>query len=180
MAMGAKVRFLSSFSFFFFSPSFFSPSLYLCLSFFLFQQIQTHYSSSSSTILETHDYLSNEVSPFLYPPTLSPPLPNSSSHPVSHPPSHPVCFPNIPALVCDCDGLSSRRNVLLSHLVPPIWREAFAPGFRLHMYTHTHPHACRHTLEMLALKKKVFMQMVSIGLHTYSWRVATTSTAILR
>lgn len=69
----------------------------------------------------------------------------------THPPTHPLCFPNIPVLVCDCDGLSSHRNVLLSHLVPLIWREAFAPGFRLCTCTHTR----RHTLQMLVRKKCV-------------------------
>lgn len=120
MAMGAKVRFLSSFSFFFFSPSFFSPSLYLCLSFFLFQQIQTHYSSSSSTILETHDYLSNEVSPFLYPPTLSPPF-------QTHPPI--LCRTHHPTLSVFPTFLRWCVTVMACHLVGMSCSPTSSPQF---------------------------------------------------
>lgn len=114
---------------------------------FSFQWVQTNYGSSSASFWKPMTTGPTKWHSFFIP-CLSPPLlthlPTPTFQPASQPPTHPVCFPNIPVLVCDCDGLSSRRNVLLSHLVPLIWREAFAPGFRLCArtcsctLTHTH------------------------------------------
>lgn len=96
-------------------------------------------------------------------------------------PTHPPTLSVFPTFLCWC------VTVMACHLAGMSCSPTSSPRFGVkHLllvfdWTHTYAHMQAHTWNAsFKKKKKVLMQMVSIGLHTYPWRAATTSTAILR
>lgn len=146
-------------------------TLILCISISFFL-LKTNYARLLGSFLETPDYWFNEVTLFLSV-SLTPLTPASPSHPPVR-----LGLSVFPTFQCWC------VTVMACHLVgmsscSPTSSPRFGVKHVLLVSDSAHVHtASTHTCAQSCVSS-VCLQMVSVGPHTYPWRRATTSIAIL-